>query len=191
MRKSPLSTPIGGNGRNNGSQGWHSRDRRQQQQQQGFDGSGGSGYGQFQQGDVNYGSFTPTNNQSSPQQKGGDDFIPLGVSSPVNHRPRNNYGNWRGRGNPHRQRGTPPGQGFGNSPRGNFYQESPRSNSIDDSNSPKFYQRNYQSNHFGQRRVRIYIFHALDVHYRCSHPFVVASSERLAPSHRHIELPQR
>lgn len=142
MRKTPLSAP-GGSYRRKNNYDWNSRDNRQS-----YD--GGSGYGQTEGGNIKHGCFVPASNQSSPKNC-GDDFIPLGYSSPVNHSPHNNSGNYRGHGNGHRYRNTPPGAAggriFNNSYRKQFYHDNQNPN-FNESNSPTF----YQKQHFGMRR---------------------------------------
>ncbi|XP_046745243.1 uncharacterized protein LOC124410704 [Diprion similis] len=134
MPKSPLSAPSGSDRRNK-SYDWATRDRRHNSGHRGGYGGYG-GYGQFQ--GEKYECFVPGRNDASPQST-GDDFIPLGVSSPIDHHQRGN-GSWRG---PRRGRG-----GF-NQHRNSFNLDSPRT-SFNDSNSPRFFQRHQ----FSPRGVR-------------------------------------
>ncbi|XP_024940719.1 uncharacterized protein LOC107268052 isoform X2 [Cephus cinctus] len=81
MRKSPLSAPSG-SGRREGF-GWNSRESCNR-----------TGYGRVK--NDNYQCFTPNQNQS-PHQKGSDDFIPLGFSSPLCSQQRRSN-DWYGSG---------------------------------------------------------------------------------------------
>ncbi|XP_046618944.1 uncharacterized protein LOC124304581 isoform X1 [Neodiprion virginianus] len=130
MPKSRLSAPSGSDRRNK-SYDWGTRDWRQNPGNR----RGYGGYGQFQAD--KYECFVPGRNDASPQST-GDDFIPLGFSTPVDYHPRSS-GNWRGQKR---------GRDF-NQHRYSFNLDSPRT-SFNDSNSPKF----FHKHQFSPRGVR-------------------------------------